>query len=49
VVYVRADTKIAYGKVMEILGRVGQSGYGRVSLLSHKTSGKAAPVSAGSN
>jgi biopolymer transport protein TolR len=35
VVYVRADKKSAYGDVMEILGRVGESGYGRVSLLSH--------------
>ena len=34
VVYVRADKKIAYGDVMEVLGRVGESGYGRVSLLS---------------
>jgi biopolymer transport protein TolR len=34
VVYVRSDGKNAYGDVMEILGRVGESGYGRVSLLS---------------
>jgi biopolymer transport protein TolR len=34
VVYVRADKKSAYGEVMDILGRVGESGYGRVSLLS---------------
>jgi biopolymer transport protein TolR len=34
IVYVRADRKIAYGDVMEILGRVGQSGFARVSLLS---------------
>jgi biopolymer transport protein TolR len=34
VVYVRADRKVAYGDVMEILGRVGESGYARVSLLS---------------
>ena len=34
VVYVRADKKIAYGDVMEILGRVGESGFARVSLLS---------------
>ena len=33
VVYVRADKKHAYGDVMEILGRVGEAGYGRVSLL----------------
>ncbi|MBN8910911.1 MAG: biopolymer transporter ExbD [Rhizobiales bacterium] len=34
VVYVRADKKSSYGDVMDILGRVGESGYGRVSLLS---------------
>jgi biopolymer transport protein TolR len=34
VVYVRADKKIPYGEVMEVLGRVGEGGYGRVSLLS---------------
>ncbi len=34
VVYVRADKKSAYGEVMALLGQVGQSGYGRVSLLS---------------
>jgi biopolymer transport protein TolR len=34
VVYVRADKASAYGDVMDILGRVGESGYARVSLLS---------------
>ncbi len=34
VVYVRADRTVAYGDVMAILGRVGESGYVRVSLLS---------------
>lgn len=34
IVYVRADRSIAYGEVMEILGRVGQAGFARVSLLS---------------
>jgi biopolymer transport protein TolR len=34
VVYVRADKKAPYGDVMEVLGRVGESGYPRVSLLS---------------
>jgi biopolymer transport protein TolR len=33
VVYVRADKSQAYGDVMEVLGRVGEAGYGRVSLL----------------
>jgi biopolymer transport protein TolR len=43
VVYVRADRKIAYGDVMEILGRVGESGFARVSLLSQPAPGAAAP------
>ncbi|HVZ03213.1 biopolymer transporter ExbD [Hyphomicrobium sp.] len=34
IVYVRADRKIAYGDVMELLGKVGESGFSRVSLLS---------------
>lgn len=34
VVYVRADKSRPYGEVMDVLGRVGQSGYARVSLLS---------------
>jgi biopolymer transport protein TolR len=34
VVYVRADKRSPYGEVMNILGKVGESGYGRVSLLS---------------
>jgi biopolymer transport protein TolR len=34
VVYVRSDRKAQYGDVMEVLGLVGQGGYGRVSLLS---------------
>jgi biopolymer transport protein TolR len=34
VVYVRADKRSPYGEVMDILGKVGESGYGRVSLLS---------------
>jgi biopolymer transport protein TolR len=34
VVYVRADKRVPYGEVMEILGRVGEGGYPRVSLLS---------------
>ncbi|MCB1520842.1 MAG: biopolymer transporter ExbD [Hyphomicrobiaceae bacterium] len=42
VVYVRADRKAAYGDVMEVLGRVGDSGYARVSLLSKPPSRQAA-------
>jgi len=33
VVYVRADKTRSYGDVMEVLGKVGEAGYGRVSLL----------------
>ncbi|XSG83337.1 MAG: ExbD/TolR family protein [Methyloligella sp. ZOD6] len=39
VVYVRADKASVYGNVMDILGLVGQSGYGRVSLLSQPKPG----------
>lgn len=39
VVYVRADKSMAYGDVMAVLGRVGESGFGRISLLSHKVPG----------
>ncbi len=35
VVYVRADRKIPYGDVMSLLGRLGASGFQRISLLSH--------------
>jgi len=44
VVYVRADRAIPYGEVMELLGRVGETGYQRVSLLSQPSpSGSASP------
>jgi biopolymer transport protein TolR len=46
VVYVRSDKKNAYGDVMEILGRVGEGGYGRVSLLSQPTP-RPAPAAGG--
>jgi biopolymer transport protein TolR len=42
VVYVRADRRIAYGEVMELIGRVGEGGYGRVSLLSQAGAAQAA-------
>lgn len=51
VVYVRADRAVAYGDVMEILGRVGESGYARVSLLSKpspQAAAAAGPHAAGS-
>jgi biopolymer transport protein TolR len=40
VVYVRADRAIPYGDVMEVLGRVGETGYQRVSLLSQPAPGR---------
>jgi biopolymer transport protein TolR len=40
VVYVRADKKNSYGGVMELLSRVGEGGYQRVSLLSQPSSSK---------
>ena len=42
--YVRADRKIPYGDVMELLGRVGETGYQRVSLLSQPLRGQSRPV-----
>ena len=50
VVYVRADRKSVYGDVMEVLGRVGDSGYARVSLLSKPSPAQgAATAPAGGN
>ena len=46
VVYVRADKTQAYGDVMEILGQVGEAGYGRVSLLSQPAGAPRAVVPA---
>lgn len=44
IVYVRADSKLAYGEVMQILGEVGQSGFSRVSLLSNRLQAQPAPA-----
>jgi biopolymer transport protein TolR len=43
VVYVRGDTKSAYGDVMDVLTLVGESGYARVSLLAKAQPKTAAP------
>ena len=34
IVYVRADRGVAYGDVMDVIGRLGAGGFSRVSLLS---------------
>jgi biopolymer transport protein ExbD len=33
VVYVRGDRTISHGKVMEVMGKVGQAGFAKVSLI----------------
>lgn len=40
-IYVKADRAIAYGQVLELLGRIGQAGYQRISLLSQPVDGAA--------
>ena len=51
VIYVRADKKIPYGEVMELLSRLGASGFQRISLLSQpprpEAAQDAAPAGAG--
>ena len=45
VVYVRADKTQSYGDVMDVLGKVGEAGYGRVSLLAQPLgAARAAPA-----
>jgi len=44
IVYVRADKSRAYGDVMELLGKVGESGYQRISLLSQPNTAQGAQV-----
>jgi biopolymer transport protein ExbD len=41
IVYVKADRTIAYGQVLELLGRIGQAGFQRISLLSQPAEGAA--------
>jgi biopolymer transport protein TolR len=40
-VYVRADRAIPYGRVMEVMGEVGQAGFARVSLIAEAAPGDA--------
>ena len=41
-VYVRADRAIPYGRVMEVMGQVGQAGFARVSLIAEAPAGASA-------
>jgi biopolymer transport protein TolR len=43
VVYVRGDRSISYGRVMEVMGQVGQAGFARVSLIAESPSGRKTP------
>lgn len=45
--YVRADAKIAYGDVMQLLGQIGEAGFTRISLVSRINDAKTAAASAG--
>jgi TolR protein len=40
IVYVRGDRGIPYGRVMEVMGRVGQAGFTRISLISEALPGE---------
>lgn len=39
-VYVRGDQKLAYGKVMEIMGAISSAGYTKVSLIAEMPAGQ---------
>ena len=51
VVLVRGDRDVPYGRIMEVMGLVGQAGFTKVSLIAQSPSGvapaPAAPISAG--
>ena len=36
-VYVRGDRALSYGRIMEVMGQIGQAGFPRVSLISEAT------------
>ena len=42
-VYVRGDRGIEYGRVMTVLGQVGQAGFGKVSLIAEAEGRPPAP------
>ncbi len=39
-IYVRGDRSIEYGRIMEVMGSVGQAGFKKVSLLANLPDGK---------
>ncbi|MFH6783162.1 MULTISPECIES: protein TolR [Methylobacterium] len=43
-VLVRGDKDVPYGKVMEVMGLVGQAGFAKVSLIANAPPGGAAPA-----
>jgi len=36
-IYVRGDRALSYGRIMEVMGQIGQAGFPRVSLISEAT------------
>ncbi|GJE28818.1 protein TolR [Methylobacterium organophilum] len=46
VVLVRGDRDVPYGKIMEVMGLVGQAGFTKVSLIAQSPGGGAAPAPA---
>ncbi|MEI6540342.1 MAG: hypothetical protein WCO86_12590 [Planctomycetota bacterium] len=36
----RGDQGVAYGSVMELLGKVGEAGFARISLIAERPGGK---------
>ncbi|WP_336486684.1 protein TolR [Methylobacterium nigriterrae] len=45
VMLVRGDRDVPYGKIMEVMGLVGQAGFTKVSLIAQSPGGAAAPAS----
>lgn len=46
IAYVRADRELDYGKVIDLMGRIGQSGFSKVSLMAEMPPGAGAPAAA---
>jgi biopolymer transport protein TolR len=42
-VYVRGDRTIPYGRIMEVMGQVGQAGFARVSLIAEAPGARKTP------